>query len=478
MAALAGLIVLVAAYGLWMREGTSDGGPGSPGDLLLASQAEGTSLTAVGRTSGLAAPCTAWLLDAGAPGGSDAYAVTAGRCVGISDAMDVLDRQPIIGARIEFHAFAPPTSSDRADLVPAAIEEVVWASARWTDLAVLRLGITYAELADRGVRPIRAVPVAEEGTQILVASVPVAGIPRDQRYLRGARCEVGRTTGLLEGPWLWTDVRRSDCAGILAGSQGAPAFNAAGEAMAMVGGSTIGVATQGHPCVEGRPCEVGDDVRGLAADTTYLHPVDRLDACFPGGRFALGGDCALEDPDGVVVAAPEVSVGRPGQPVTVAVDRRVSPAAPISAKQGPVGSIDCAEPEGWSAAVSVRRWDLTVTLPDDDGWVLVCVGSPRQPSAVVLESDGTAPDPGSIALLQTPVEGGMRIEPVPDPPDLVAFRWTNLPGGSADCAAVEGYQQYRGTPAVLQADDLPSTVCVIATDAAGNDSAPTGITVG
>ena len=64
-----------------------------------------------------------------------------------------------------------------------------------------------------------------------------------------------------------------------------------------------------------------------------------------------------------------------------------------------------------------------------------------------------------------------------DPPELSRFRWVSGPVDSIDCATAEGYVEYRRVPATIQAADLPSTVCVIGIDEAGNESEPAAITV-
>jgi hypothetical protein len=118
-----------------------------------------------------------------------------------------------------------------------------------------------------------------------------------------------------------------------------------------------------------------------------------------------------------------------------------------------------------------------VILPSDEGFTLVCVGSAEQSTGVVIRTDGTPADPASIELTTTPVEGGVQVEPVFDPPELTAFRWVSGPVDAIDCATAEGYVEYRRVPATIQAADLPSTVCVIGLDEAGNESTPAAITV-
>ena len=201
LAALAALVTLLALYGAYSRQTSGVDGadsPEAPAALFQQSQAAGTSLTAVGRTTGLAESCTAWLVDANAAADADAYAVTSARCVGQADPTTVTASQDLEEASVDFNAFAPLTTAGEADLVRAPIEAIEWASVRGTDLAVLRLGTTYGELAGRGVRPIDPVAASEEGAEILIAGVPVEGIESNEQYLRGSRCQVGETSDVLE----------------------------------------------------------------------------------------------------------------------------------------------------------------------------------------------------------------------------------------------------------------------------------------
>ena len=470
LAILAAMVVFLAIYGVWNRqtsEAADDKSAETPGALLQAETAEGTSLAAVGRATGLDSPCTAWLLDTGAPATAQAYAVTTGTCVGVSDPTTILTAEPVRGATAAFRAFAPRTASGRVELVETPIQEVVWASARGTDLALLRLGATYGDLSDRGVRPIRPVAPLPEDAQILIAGVPVAGIAPSEQYLRGSRCQVGPTTDVLEDSALWHDLQSSTCRGIIGGSQGSVVLNQAGEAVGMVNSSTI-AADDGQDCALGRPCEVSAGGVTVAENHSYMVPVDSLAGCFPEGEFALGVRCGLEDPMSVVVAQVGTSVASPGASVKIQFEDRNPNAAEAELKSGPLGETDCRDLADWELA----RPPYTVTMPSQEGFALVCVGSADQPTELVVRVDTSAPDPATIELRQTRVEGGVRVEPVVDPPDLVGFRWVSGPKGAIDCATAEGYVLYQGAPALVEAADMPSTVCVIGIDEAGNESAP------
>lgn len=476
LASLAALITLLSMIGIYARQNHESAdldSPSSPGGLLPEEQSRGTSLTAVGRVTGLPQPCTAWLIDAGAAVDQPAYAVTAGRCTGLADSSTVLSDQVVRSGHVEFNTFAAMTTAKQVQTVSVPIEEVTWASARGTDLAVLQLGTTYGELAAAGVDPISPVAAPPEGTQILVASVPVEGISDDQRHLRGTRCAIGATTDVAESPWMFRAMQASDCAGMLEGSAGSPAFNTAGEAVGMVTTTTIGAPADAQDCTLGRPCEAGSGGLSVRPDTSYLVGVEGLGSCFVDGTFALGKDCPLEDPDGVVSARLGASQAQARADLPVLVE---SERAEVGTTTGMLGTVDCWDDAGWSRT-PVEEGRATVTAPGKQGLALVCVGSAEQPTPLFVTISGTAPDPGEIELEQVAVEGGVQVQPVPDPPEYATFTWTSGPAGTTDCATAEGYTSFTGEPAVLQAADLPATVCVIAYDDAGTPSAPTAFTV-
>lgn len=481
LAAIAALLTFLALYGVWTRqqnESASMNTPASPTGLFQEGQARGTSLTAVGRVTGMALPCTAWLLDVGGDPTDSAYAVTAGRCTGVDDASTVLSAQPIDGARVEFNTFASLTTAERVEPVVAPVAEVAWASMRGTDLAVLALDATYGELAAQGVAPIRPVAPLDQGGQILVASVPVAGIASAEQHLRGSRCEVGSSSTVVEGPWVFRDAQSSDCEGILEGSAGAPAFNPAGEAVGMVSTSTI-AAPEGADCTVGRPCEVDAGAVAIQPDTTYLVGVEALAGCFTEARFSLGEGCPLEDPAGVVAASTGSATVPAGAPVAIEVDDPTGEplAAPaVGVRAGMLAAVDCWDSGGWSRA-AVTEGRVLVVAPAQQGLALLCVGSAQQPTPLVVTVAGTAPDGSAIELEQVPVAEGVQVAPIPDPPQFSRFVWVIEPGAGTDCASAEGYTQFSGEPALIQAADLPATVCVIAYDDAGAASTPAAIRV-
>lgn len=483
--------MMVVVYRNTRSEELAPTDPASPAGLVLASQGEGTALAAVGRTHGLTQACTAWLV---APGTVDAartdapaYAVTAGRCVGIDDSNTVLSGRlsgrQLSGASVDFSAFAALTKAATPTLQSAAITAVEWASMRFTDLALLRLDRSYADLSAAGVRPIPAAGVGQ-ATEVLVAGVPVAGIPADQRFVRVAKCRLGDTVAVLEGPWLFSDAHATDCAGIRTGSAGSPALDPAGQAVGMIVSTTLGRAERSADCPVDSPCAVTGTNVDARADTSYVVPVAGLAECFPGGRFQRTGDCPFENPATVVAATPARRSAQPGGQIRVQLSSTAKTKLPADASPGKVArkvgelpATDCHATAGWSKAVAPADWRLTVTMPEAANWVMACVGRPGQPTPVIMRSDNTAPDAGPLELITEAQRGGVSVRLAELPDDVALVWWTSGPAGT-DCAAAEGFTKYRGKAALIPADDLPAVVCLVAQDAAGNRSPPVTRAVG
>ena len=474
---LAALLVGLAAFGLYARaQGSSEdsGDAATAGEPLTWTGAQGTSLPGVGRVEGLSLPCTAWLLDTGS---AAAYAVTTGRCAGITDSSTVLSDTAVDGAKVTFRQFADAPAGSRTEPIAAAIDEVTWASMRGTDLALLRLATPASELSAAGIPAIKVAAPLPDGGELLVAGLPVAG-GADGSSLRGTRCQAGATVSVAEGPWLLHDLQASDCAGIVNGSFGSVALDSAGAAVGLVATTTIG-SPSGAPCQLRSPCELGSGMVSVHPDTTYLVNVSSLGSCFTRSGFQLGGDCPLESPSGVVAAELSSSRTPAGDPVTVTVQPADETAEPASmqVRTGMLGSTDCWSPTGWSTR-PVTDGELTVTAPTEQGLAVVCVGSPAQPTPLMLTVSAGGPTPDQVRVTERTTTGGVTISAVLTPPEVASMSWTIEPGTSASCASAEGYVTAPSTPTFIPAHDLPATVCAIAADAAGNSSQPVAIRVG
>jgi hypothetical protein len=93
-----------------------------------------------------------------------------------------------------------------------------------------------------------------------------------------------------------------------------------------------------------------------------------------------------------------------------------------------------------------------------------------------MQVDATPPD-APIALSTFGDASGLSVEPVFAPPEHSSFLLLSGPVGSVDCAATDAYSVYRRVALVLDAGQLPATLCVIGEDEAGNRGAPQQFTL-
>ena len=440
---------------------------------LLNSGGANEAASGVAQLIGFGGTCTAFLVDLG-PLDQPATALTNGHCVGIFDATTVLEDVPVTDAQLRFRLF--PDTLDAVVGVP--VTEIAYASMRATDVAVLRLGATRQELDGLTAYALGAPPAP--GDQVGVVGVPASGVAADQWFVRGGNtCTAGDEVRVNEWEWLWDAAIASDCAGIVGGSSGSPMF-AAGDpttAVGIVNTTTIG-AGPGGSCYLGQPCEIGPAGVTEVPDRTYAMPLGAWAACWSPVFDVAAADCPAEQPPVVTVDAPLWSV-QPGG-TWAATIANGGPDRDVLVKTGPASTTDCRDPAGYgdpAPANPERTYDQP--LPTVDDVYVLCAarsdvdGAPSTADAgyAVMQVDARPPD-APITLSSVGDGTGRRVEPVFAPPEYSSFFVLYGPAGTVDCAATDSYSPYRRVAIVLDASQLPATLCVIGVDEAGNRGAP------
>lgn len=174
--------------------------------------------------------------------------------------------------------------------VGGKITDIVYATMDSTDLAILRVDKTYAQLraSDVKARPLATTPPSV-GDAIQIPS---------GYWKKTYSCQIDKIVPeLLEGSWAWRDGIRYALNGcqVQPGSSGSPIINP--ETGSIVGINTT-YAGGGEYCVLNNPCEVNADgkketflYRGYGTQT-YFVP-----ACFNGSSLALDKNgCRLSKP--------------------------------------------------------------------------------------------------------------------------------------------------------------------------------------
>jgi hypothetical protein len=477
-----------AAGPLPTPQGAADGSPATPLaelDRTAAAAYSGAGLvTRGGGCSGiLVAPG-----DGAAPPTAPAYLLTNGHCIDLLPATAVR-RDLDGGGTVDFGWPGSPV----ARTVP--IRGVPWASMKGTDLAIMELDTTLANLVADGISPVRiaALP-AEPGTPVVVVGgpAPAGGGPRQ---LLLATCTLGPRHDLLERDWSWFGFPSNGCAGIRPGSSGSPVIDAAtGELVGLVNTGTAG--SDGlSDCAMDRPCEVTAAGGRSVRDAVYGPAVDGLGGCFDAGWVfsGPGPGCPLDPGLGLEVSGVALATNpdRPdprGHPPVTTWGARLTPSDPTlthyRSKAGPLGAVDCRDPEGYGAPVPLAAapiWDAP--LPRVEGHTQLCLlagpgpfvdaswQEPRFATVVTAWVDRTPPLLPIDLAVSTEADA-WRVEPRDLPPELTAFTWKWGAPDATDCADPAGYALRGRSPAILRRSEAPVRLCVIGYDEANNPTAP------
>ena len=237
--------------------------------------------------------CSATMIDVGGSDQSPAYIVTNGHCLmnGYPGPGEfIIDRPPARGMSFTARYFRD-ASRERETF---QVERVEYATMTGTDMALMRLSATRAQVAAKGLQgfPIaRQAPVL--GEPVVNVGIPQSGLR--ERYLRRSQCEILEQVDLEEGGWEFTGSFRNKCS-VVGGSSGSSLVSAvSGEIVALI---NTGVSdSTPTPCRTNHPCEVTKGGgRSSRPEFNYAQRVHELAACFDGqGVFRLNDpQCRLQ----------------------------------------------------------------------------------------------------------------------------------------------------------------------------------------
>lgn len=436
--------------------------------------------------------CTAVLLDtrAAAPGAEElpAYVLTAGHCAGAFGANEVITGRAEADYEAAFHFFAD-TAADELAIGSVA---VAFATMKGTDLALIELDATLAELEEAGVRAWRAATEEPRDDEpVVVVGAPLNPDGSDS-YLRLAACPLeGVAPVVLERQWTWFDALRHRCADVRPGSSGSPVVSRrSGRLLGIVGTTTIG-SEGSSDCALNRPCEAEGASAASREGTNYAAPTAGIEACFDDlGRLDLArDDCPLDDgrqiratPDWLSAANPELAdppLGRPRPRWDVSLS---GPFEGYRYKTGPAGGVDCRSTDGYGGLkLLAREPTIDDALPSREGRYSLCVlgagtseeqgQDRRHPTLVAVQVDKTPParEPDFEIVVEPEA---YRITWRFDPPEIAGILFAAGPPGATSCADRAAYRPALIPFLSLPRREAPYRLCVIGFDAAGNSGAP------
>ncbi len=439
---------------------------------------ENAAFTGIARFRG-SLTCTAFLLDTG---GDTAYVMTAGHCISTATSNEVI-RDQAVSARVTFHFFRD--TQPRAMTVAA--RRTVYSTMKARDLAILELDTTLAALKAQGVTPLAlgaADPVA--GVEVRVVGAPTGAVPTEEQFLRQTRCMLGEPVDLLEFQWHFRNAYPNACSDIRTGSSGSPVLDSGGRVVSLIN-TTTAEATHSSgdfPCYLGQPCELTDEGYGYRRDTNYALPVAAIRACFPEGRFTLGGDCPLDDGRQLRTTGPNRYL-RPGAAWNVALSS--DSLTHYRYKTYRQGQGDCRVADGYGPVQELAAAPrITDALPREAGLYLLCVLAGR-----TAQVDGTWQRPEFATLVHTRVDTSKPMlrapyvfrddgdfyffEPIFVVPELSGYRYKIAATAADACDGNEGYRNYLRIPIRIDKRGAPYRLCFFGTDMADNASDPVEI---
>ena len=216
---------------------------------------------------------------------SPAYAVTNGHCYNFRNfpgVDEVIVNQPS-DLEVILNRFFD-TKEEQIHIIN--VKKVAYATMTTTDIAILELDTTYAELINRGFKPLTIAP-NPAGVGEYVELIGVPGIPKS--FLHRTVCQIGESVNLLEDGYRWLGGIRHRCSAI-SGMSGSPVISLRTNQVVAIHNTSVKDDALAQPeCSENRPCEVlADGKIATLATENYAQKVSDIPSCFDeNGMFNL-----------------------------------------------------------------------------------------------------------------------------------------------------------------------------------------------
>ncbi|MGG5287799.1 trypsin-like serine peptidase [Pseudomonas shirazensis] len=434
---------------------------------LLNAQSQSQQWSGIGRLSlDNRRECIASLIDSrtgAAQSDGPAYLVTAGHCVDRRNGI-IAGEQPITG-NIAFNYFVDTPQARKT----FTLKQRIWSSMQGTDLALLELDVTLAEVMASGVTPLPFAPPgpAPSAVQAIFAtSAADAG-------LRSAECRAQATAVAIEYPWVWRNVQQNDCPGIDEGASGSPVLDSEQRLVAVI--NSVVSATSAE-CGLNTPClfDSGTPVAGVSSNVAM--PVQRIRGCFAEGRADLTLEhCQLlpgfqaeiqrRVKPTLKLASADGTLPAPGWDTLFSID---TPRYRYKTVRDP---LDCEVPTGYSGTVAAQENHIDEPIGNTPGWYFLCligVESPEQlPSPALMANSLSLPVqllpaasvPAPDVSIEPLANGNVQVTWTPHPPDLVRYWVKRGAVASTDCADPAGYRRARHAVYEFKATQLPLKLC-------------------
>ncbi|HDS1818386.1 TPA: trypsin-like peptidase domain-containing protein [Pseudomonas putida] len=433
-------------------------GSGTEGTLTLPSQpqalfngqGESAQWTGVGRLSWQNRLCIGTLLDTRdtpANASGPAYMLTAGHCTGGENGKILAD-QPASGS-VAFNYFTDTTQQRHT----VALKRTIWNSLQGTDLALLELDTTLADLLAKGITPLKLGASPASGREVQVVGEPASA----GKGLRLSQCTEHYQAIDSVDNRVMRHVRRNDCKGIDAGASGSPVVDPAT-------GRLVSVVTSLHDTAVGAV------------------PVQRVQGCFTGGKADLDAqDCQLS-PSFQLVQRQDSAFKTLTKARTLADGSLEQPTwrfgflidTPRYRYKLTRDALACEDPTGYSGTIDSSEAVIDDPIGPEPGRHYLCivgVQSPEQLSSPALMANSLTvmtellpPGRPQAQVTTEPLaDGSIRVTWL-KAPDVVFYRVKRGAPELTDCDDHAGYRLLPGNQRVIPASQLPLKICSVAID--------------
>ncbi|MBI6898474.1 trypsin-like peptidase domain-containing protein [Pseudomonas putida] len=381
-----------------------------------------------------------------------AYLLTSGHCLDTRNGRVIHD-QPAQGT-ITFNFFA-----DTPGIRPSyALKRTVWSSMQGSDLALVEVDASLAEVMTAGIQPLQLGPSPKSGSKV----VQVGETSRTDTGLRAAHCTEQDEAVVTQIPWVWRNLKTNDCP---TGSEGAS------------GSPVIELATQRLVSV----------LNSAAVDSTHRNhsiPVQRLLGCFDLGHADLQREsCHLLPGFQLTPQAPVRFLRRLGtdrQAPTWNLSFTID--TPRYRYKQVRDARECETSTGYSGTIPAEENlidDVIATEPGRYHLCVIGVQSPEQrPSQALLANALSLPAevipaalPSVLYSIDRHSQGHVRINWQSDQPYLKRYLVKYGAPDRMDCNNPIGYRRALIPSQIIPAAKLPATLCSRAIDIDGQVAA-------
>lgn len=441
--------------------------------LVQNGEGQNAAWSGIGRLNA-SSTCTASFIVTSTDESAPAYALSNGHC--IEWQANGVVTLPEYGGELVFNYFVDTQETQ----ISVPIKSVPYSTMQGFDVAFIELDATIGELKAQGLVPlaIADTPLPVADGEVFVIGAPSSGLPQEETFLRLEHCRLAGQVNLIEFNWHFDDTYRNSCQDIFGGSSGSPLFSAEDNTIAAVINTTVeGISA----CYLGVPCELSADGARPNPGNSYAIPVHGLANCFnESGEFALTDDCPLPPVEQLTFD----SLSPLGQPPLTWATTLTGTLPYYRYKTGSAGDVDCRSAENYSDPIALS--DAPViddAIPAEEGFYLLCVlagqtetiddtwQSLDHPTVMIAEIDTTPPLLEPQVLLRDRGDA-QEVNLIFDPPELSDYIFKFGAPDTIDCADEADYQRFRRIPPIIENDQLPAKLCVIAYDNAGNPTEP------